>query len=294
MYDFTLLNDLSPFNNYIPKGIHDKIVSLSSEMKWIAVGSLKQDDPLGVCVASLDIDLGLLEILHLEVNAAHRKQRIGTTLLSKIQEEGIKQKAKIFSFIYPQNTPETLIIEKILKTNHWKGTRPFLIRAFFNPETFDAPMMHLHYSYPPGYKEFPWNTLKPKQRNDLLYREQQGHFSRALSPFKEEQIFEPLNSLGLEYQDRVVGWIITHRIDSDTIRYSFIYIEPSLKFRGLAAKLLMNSMLCHMKKPTKWALIEIPYLLVEPAWIRFIEKRILPSAVKVTYYRQGWSTVPYI
>lgn len=288
MYDFIQVKELFPFKDYLSKEILDKI---TPEIKWIAFGAFQQNVPLGICLASLDPIQNLLEILHLEVNEAHRNKGMGTTLLSKVEEEGIAQGASIFSFIYPLNTPETFIIEKILKTNQWKGTRPFLLRAKFNPQTFDAPMVHLSYQYPPGYIEFLWKALKPNQRKDLLYRQQQGHFSRAISPFSEEKSIEPLNSLGLEYQGRVVGWIITHRIDPETIRYSVIYIEPSLKFRGLAAKLLADAILIHMQNPTQWALIEIPYLLVPHSWIRFIEKRILPSAIQVTRYQQGWNTV---
>jgi hypothetical protein len=287
MYNFTQIKDLSPFQAYIPKEIHEKIASL----KWIAFGAFQQSSPVGICIASLDLNTALLEILHLEVDIAHRDQEIGTTLLSKTQEEASKQGARIFSFIYPIETPETPMIEKILKANQWKGSRPFLIKAWFNPETFDTPLIHLPYQYPPGYKEFLWKNLSPDQRKDLLRREQQRHFSRILSPFNDEKILEPSNSLGIEYNGRVVGWLITHRIDQEMVRYSIIYIEPSLKFQGsLAVKLMIDAMLLHLEKLTTWGLFEIPYLQVSSSWIHFVEKRLLPSAVKITRYRQGWHT----
>lgn len=290
MYESTQLNlaSLPSYNALIPKEILDQISAFSTETKLIAFGATKQGVPLGICLASLD--QYIVEVLHLA--ADHQNIEIGTTLLSKTQDEAIKQGANTFTFVYPLDTPETPMIEKILEANHWKGTRPFLIRGLFDPATFNAPIMQFNVQYPPGYKEFLWKDLKPRQRKDLLHREQQKHFAPAVSPFNEEKILEPLNSLGLEHKGRVVGWAITHRVDPETIRYSSVYVEPELKLQGLATKLLADSMSIHIKNPTKWATVEVPYLFVHPYWVDFVEKNILPAAVKITHFRQGWHTIP--
>jgi GNAT superfamily N-acetyltransferase len=290
MYEFTQLDltSLPSYNAFIPQEILKQISALPKEIKLIIFGATQKSVPLGVCIASLEQNI--LEILHLA--ADHQNLEIATTLLSKTQEEAIRQGANIFTFAYPLDTPESPMIEKVLEANHWKGTRPFLIRGLFNPATFNAPIMQLNVQYPPGYKEFLWKNLKPRQRKDLLHREQQKHFSPAISPFSEEKILEPLNSLGLEHKGRVVGWAITHRVDPDTIRYSSVYVEPDLKLQGLATKLLADSMAIHIQNPTKWATVEVPYLFVHPSWVHFFEKNILPAAIKITRYQQGWHTIP--
>lgn len=292
MYAFTLLDhdSLPNFNSFISDKIQKALSNIDPE-NLIIFGALKENTPIGICVATVYPILSLSEFLHIEVALEHRNHHIGRTLIAKTQEKAISIGAKIFTLVYPLEEPETAAIEKILAANHWKGSRPFLIRALFNPETFNAPIVQLNHKYPQGYKEFLWKNLKEKQKNDLLLREKKNHFSSIFSPFREKEIQEPLNSLGLQYKGRVVGWLITHRIDPKTIRYSCLYIEPSLKFRGVAMKLLADSMLLHMQKPTKWALIEIPYLQVPPSWIHFIERRILPSAVKVSRLQQGWHTL---
>lgn len=290
MYEFTQLNlaSLPSYKALIPQEILDQISELSADTKLIAFGATQHGVPLGICLAALD--QFIVEVLHLA--ADHQNQEIGTTLLAKTQEEAIKQGANTFTLVYPLDTPETPMFEKILEANHWKGTRPFLIRGLFDPATFNAPIMQLNVQYPAGYKEFRWKNLKPRQRKDLLYREQQGHFSPAVSPFSEEKILEPLNSLGLEHKGRVVGWAITHRVDPETIRYSAVYVEPELKHQGFATKLLADAMAIHIKNPTKWATVEVPYLFAHPSWVQFVEKNILPAAIKITRYRQGWHTIP--
>lgn len=102
---------------------------------------------------------------------------------------------------------------------------------------------------------------------------------------------EPINSLGLLYQERIVGWLITHRIDTDTIRYSAFYLEPSLRFQGAAIKMLVDSIKLHLKNPTKWGLLEIPYIQAHPSWIHFFERRLFPYAAKITKLQQAWHTL---
>ena len=49
---------------------------------------------------------------------------------------------------------------------------------------------------------------------------------KKFTPFTQEDKIEPLNSLGLRYKDKVIGWMINHRIAPDTIRYTQMYVHP--------------------------------------------------------------------
>jgi hypothetical protein len=292
MYSFIKLDQPSFFlyQQLIPENILHRIETLTPEYTLIAFGAIDQNQsPLGICLAIIDNPLRFLEVLHIEVKKEHQNQHIGRTLLASVQNEGKKHNILFSSFIYQKNSIKSFPIEKILQVNQWKGPRPFLIQANFDTLAFDPPLLNLNLSYPIGYKEFLWKDLKEKQREDLLYREYQGHFSKAISPFKEESNIEMTNSLGLEYKDRVIGWMITHRVSPEIVRYTALYVEPSHKSKGPIIKLLTDSMILHKKHPTKWAVIEIPYLQVHPSWIDFVKKRILPYAVKITHFVQAWT-----
>lgn len=293
MYEYVLLAplQLTSFRLFIPEPIYRALFLKNLDYELVSYGVFFKNKPVGVCLARLNPNLHTLEFLHLEVQETHRRQGLGKSLVASIQKEAVKKEAVTLTFIYEHDSPHSVAIEKIFKANQWQGIRPFLIRAVFHLETFNAPLIHLKYRSSPDYKEFLWKDLSKSQRENLLFREKEGHFSHVFSPFQEEQNIEFLNSLGIQYHDRVVGWLITHRLDSDTIRYSSLYIEPSLKFRSHAMKLLADSINLHKKNPTKWAVIEIPYLYVHSSWIHFIKKRLLPSAVKVTHLWQGWNTL---
>jgi len=294
MYEYKALTlpCISEYSLFLPQNIQQRISNLTPDFTLILTGASENEIPIGLCVALLDLDLQLLEILHIEVKKEYRNQHIGRTLLKQTEEGATKKGSKIFSFIYPQGGPETQAIEKIIAANQWSGTRPFLIKAFFDTPTFNALALYPDpdRAYPKGYKEFCWKSLTEAQRKDLLYREKQGHFSRAFSPFLEENILDDKISLGLEYQGRVIGWMITHRIDEQTLRYSALYIEPNFKYTGLPIKLLANAILLQQKNSIKWAVFEISYLQSHPSWLRLIKRRFLPYAFNVTYLRQAWKT----
>ena len=293
IYEFVLLNPstLPSFHPFLPEKIKQTITAPSPAYKLIGLGAINQGIPVGICLGLLNIDLHFFEFLHIEVDCEHRCRHIGRTLMAKTQKEAVKQQAKFFSFIYTKDEPETPAIEKIVNANHWEGSRPFMVKGYFNLDTFDPPLLHLNLHYPPKYKEFFWKDLKESQKKDLLFREKQGHFPVAVSPFNDEKMIEPLNSLGLLDEERVVGWLITHRIDTETIRYASLFIEPSLKFRALSMKLLVDSILLHKHSPIKKGVTEIPYLQVAASWIKLVKKRILPSAIKITYLQQAWHII---
>lgn len=284
------LHSLAHYEPLLPPKTLSEIATITPDLKLIAYGAVHEGKPIGIAAALLDRDLHTLEIQHIEVIPSERNRHVGRTLLAKVQEEATRQGAKFFSFIYPIKEPDSTAIEKIIDANHWKGSRPFLIKAYFNPVTFNASITRLNYEYPPGYREFPWKDLSGEQRRDLQFREKQGQFSRAISPFLDEEKMETLNSLGLEYEGRVVGWIINHRIDG-FIRYTAFYIEPSLKYRGLAMKLMSNSINLHRQFLKEMAFTEVPYLIAHPSYIQFVERRLVPVATKVTRLQQRWHTV---
>jgi hypothetical protein len=73
---------------------------------------------------------------------------------------------------------------------------------------------------------------------------------RDLYPFHPEEKSEPLNSLGLRYQGQVVGWLITHRLNSNTIRYSYGFIRQDLQKMGRLIFLIANAVQLQIKAKT--------------------------------------------
>ena len=173
------------------------------------------------------------EILSWFVVPSYRRQGIGKELLARIEQELQKRGCNKITINYLSsfNTP---FIEKILARQNWltPETKALVCYATTaNVENTKKPHLtqyldRLLSHLPHDYTIFPWYTLTPEEREIIEQEIHTNPLVRKFNPFWDETQLEPLNSLGLRYQNRVVGWVITHRIAPDTIRYTQMFVYP--------------------------------------------------------------------
>jgi len=287
------INLLDAYESLVPKELSSLLLGKDPQDPnsiILAYGILCETKPVGIILASCNQTLERLDIRHFFVHPSYRNQQLGHRLLLAILEEAKKLNIHFFFLLYPSEESWSPALEKILIDVDWK-IRPFMIRCLYDVDTFDTPWIHKDYHYPQGYEEFLWLELSTDEKQQLHIQQIQRAFPAAVSPFFEEDRIEPRNSLGLRFQGRIVGWIITHRIDPETIRYTTLFVERSLWHTGISMKLLADSIHLHLKNKTKWAILEIPLLQVHSSWVRFANRRLLPYADKVTHLMQAWNYV---
>ena len=295
MYHYSLIKDENSklYNSLVKEketplfslNIYDSLHS-SAEKKTLV--AYQGDTPIGIILIDHSKITKTGKLHSLYVNPSHRNKGVGTKLVFLSLEALRTENMTACVTFHTKDDPHAPFIEKILEKTRWEGTRNFMKRCYFNPYEFKAPWFHLNLSYPEGFESFLWKDLTDKERDYLRRNEKQGRFPQFLYPLKDEEIIEPINSLGLRYKKEIVGWLVTHRTDPDTIRYSSFFIEPSLKKRSLSIKLLLDSLHLHALSPTKSAFIEIPYLNVQADWLNLINKRLVPYSTEVIISMQSW------
>jgi hypothetical protein len=77
----------------------------------------------------------------------------------------------------------------------------------------------------------PWKDLAAESLDELRAR---TDYPLELSPFTEEEKIEKINSIALVVDGVIAGWMITHRIAPDTIRYTKLYMRDAHKRLGFA------------------------------------------------------------
>lgn len=105
-----------------------------------------------------------------------------------------------------------------------------------------------------------------------------------LSPFREEHLIEPRSSFGLRYQGQIVGWMITHRIAVDTVRYSALFIRPDLQSMGRAIPMLATAIRHQLEDPQVTKAMFI-VLSENAAMGKFVHCRLSPY---LTGVQQTW------
>jgi GNAT superfamily N-acetyltransferase len=262
-----------------------------SDTKVIAIGATSHGLPIGLAVVSLMIHIRLATIYSLYVHPAYRQQKVGTRLLALTQEETKKEGAATICLTYPLNEETSDACEKVLATNGWVHKRPFMIRCLFFRDQFPRHWGKKAPQYPPDTIEFFWRDLTPEDRKKLQVMQAQKVIPPSVSPFILENLIEPLNSLGLRRNGEIIGWIITHRIHFDTIRYSSFFILRQYRNLGYAIRLLSDAIDLHLQSTVPRGLLELPLLQVSRTWVQFIRRRLIPHAATVTHINQAWNDV---
>jgi hypothetical protein len=128
---------------------------------------------------------------------------------------------------------------------------------------------------PDSYSIFPWSEITEAERLALQKPEERFPWiPETLIPFIHEENFEPLNSLGLRYQGELVGWMITHRVSVDTIRYACGFLRPDLQKMGRFIPLLANAI--HIQNKANILNCICVVSLQRNAMVNFVKKRMAP------------------
>lgn len=254
----------------------------------IAIAVKEEEKPVALILASLIPIFHSAEIHSFNVLGSHLQIALGVELLTFLENELIKEKCKIAFFTYPEDNYYSLFLEKILRERNWKGPRYFKIYLRFISAAFHPPWLRNDYTYPPYFHAFPWSELTKEDIKHIHFLESQDLAPKTISPFSKQEKIDFSNSLGLRYKGKVVGWMITHRIAPDTIRYVSLFILKEFEKLGPSIKLLCDSIILQQKGDVPWADFELNLEQSPISWIKFVKRRLVPYANVVTYTRKCW------
>lgn len=209
---------------------------------------------------------------------SERHKGIGTALFNFFQQTTLIDR-KAIGFEYESESPYAPYLEKMIKKAGWSAPEFYQIRCMFDVTTFNPAWYQkwLHFN-PSSFKIFPWKEISEDERDTILMQARQGRFQPYLSPLLDEPQIENINSLGLKHKDTLVGWMITHRLNLDTIKYSALYIEKGYRY---AIWLLTQSIHLQQLSPIKWAYLEVNLKEIDRSWLSFLRKRLISHAYKI-------------
>lgn len=246
---------------------------------WIAY---QDRAPIGMIAAYSYPPVHQAQIVSLYVQSTHWLQGVATTLVKYMLSYLKAQDIQIVHCRYNLWEPSALPVESILKSAHWSPPSLLARHYYFDPHTFNPPWFT---SLDPLLsKEFALFEWKDALQQDLIEAKKwENMISGAYqySPFESTVPIAWLNSLGLRYQDTLVGWMIAHRPTPHILRYSALFVRPDLRGTSAAVGLVKESVRRHVLiEPDSLGLIEINFLTSSPYWIRFVQRKLAPWAVK--------------
>ncbi len=237
MYQFTQIEQpwqVLPYRELIFPCFRSRLLNLQPDGAVIAIAAHQDQQPVGLILAERRASGPSAEILSWVVRPRDRQQGVGTALLQYLEQTLIARGCSVVELAYVTGHSTTPQLEKILQTEAWSVPRPQMLICQTTMEKVQhAPWLQKRWRkdyLSDRYTLFPWREITAADRQKLQQTQAtQPWIPPDLVPFDYEEKFEPINSLGLRYQGEVVGWLITHRTKSDTIRYTCGYTHPVLQ-----------------------------------------------------------------
>ena len=209
----------------------------------VAVGALLAGEPVGLALASLRESTDEAEVLSLFVVAEQRGRGFGTRLLTHLQRELARRCCGSATVSYAADKPSVPALERVLRSCGWETPWPRMYICQSDRRILEAPIAQRRVEAP--FSIVPWHTVSARDRAAINARQASaGWFPVVLDPFADEMNIAS-NSFALRHEEAVAGWIITHAVAPDTIRYSSVFVDPRLRNRGLGAALFGEALRSH-------------------------------------------------
>ncbi|MEM6299562.1 MAG: TIGR03032 family protein, partial [Bacteroidota bacterium] len=202
--------------------------------------ALYNRQPVGAAIAEIFPD-GRGKVISYFVAHQLRGKGIGKKLLETL-ESGLKQKrAKVMVMRYRSDWKSVTTLESFVPKMGFTDPKTILLLCKTGKNISQAPWFD-KMSLPSGFESFNWELLSKEEKTYILNRkEKEDWYPKALDPFQlENRIYYPA-SVGLRYQDKVVGWVVTHQISEDTIQYTTLFVSPEMQRMGRAIALLVEA-----------------------------------------------------
>ncbi len=229
-----------------------RLQALQPQGMTVAVGATDLGQPIGLALAQIQPEAISAEVLSLYVSAERRNTGIGTALLNLLEEVLLKRGCENLTMVYMTGKPTTAALERLLEKCHWSVPTPRMLICKSDRRVLDAPWLKMYENIPASFTIFPWCELTNEERRTIEEQQKTDPWiPEELVPFLHEEGMEPLTSFGLRYQGQVVGWLITHRIFPDTIRYTCDWVREDLQKTGCLIAL-------HAKAHKRQAIAKIP------------------------------------
>jgi len=178
------------------------------------------------------------EIISLFALPDYRRQGLGGRILFLLEKNLVRQGCEQMEINYRSDWPGCAAVERILHKQGWEPPEDTWMLAKTTMERQARSPYINRYGLGPDYETFPWTKVTDEERQYIKEKqEREQWFQPMMSPFQNENKLEPLNSLGLRYKGRIVGWMITHRTVPDTIEYTALFVDKEHRREGQASGL---------------------------------------------------------
>ncbi len=222
---------------------------------------------LTVGLAVADLDGTQAHVRSFFVEPSHWGRGLGSGLAAALEDAVRGRGAKRIEAMYEGTSPAAGAAARVAERRGFQPSQPSTLVCRASERMRSAPWMKRPLSR--LYHIFPWGELSDAERAQL----KAARYPAALTPFPDEPV-ELLNSLGLRRDGHVVGWMLTHRLGPELIRYTSLFVDPGERALGPGMALLAEAIRRQLDNGVPFGIFGIGE--ANEPMIRLVRRRMVP------------------
>lgn len=241
----------------------------------VALGYQIFQQPVGLILGEFCAHHHCVHIRSIFVASQHQKRGIAKELLKAFAHLAAQRGYVQLELEY---SADNASIAALLQSSAWPAAEPGKIICRSDGEDRIEALMQdpwmTQYAQPDEFSFFPWRELPEIEFQQLTEEHLSQGYESGLAPQMHK--FAEVNSVGLRYKGKVVGWMLTKSLGGTRILYENLFIQPQFRTLGRAAVLLSESIKWHYQRDGA-ALCGIwQTLLSNTPMLAFIKRRLGP------------------
>ena len=267
------VSELLKYENLSFPNIKKRLTRRQNQGELLAVVAELSDQPIGLLV--VDFHAPVADIISFYVQPQHRQKGIGTALVEHLELGLLSKGCQSLTVNYKSTELTQLALEPLLKKLDWQPPQiDFVLGKTTINHLSQVPWLR-KYPFSGAFTVFPWSELTNEDCKQITKMD----YPASLDPLMDNS-FEPINSLGLRYQGKLIGWIVTHRVAEDSIRYSSLFVDKPHQKVGRSIALLSQSILAQMPTNISNCLFAVP--TKNQAMTSFVSRRLQPYLTQLS------------
>lgn len=238
------------------------------------------DRIVGLALAEVPVrpEDGGPELLSIYVQPEHRGRGLATALVEAVEDDIRRRGFEAVEAVYMTGKPSIPAVERVFEKRRWEqpGLRTITVK-FTMQEALATPWFGRG-GLPEGAEVFPWAELTAGELAQLHESNARSPWiPNSLQPWRHDNIgFDPVSSLGLRFKGAVVGWVINHRMDDRTVRFTCSFMRKDLSRRARIVPLYSESLRRLADAGCEFCTFITP--TVYPGMVEFIRRHCAPYA----------------
>lgn len=249
-----------------------KLAEVSDKGPHLALAAARGDEIVGLIYGEIEADT-TGHVRSVFVRAAHRGQRIAGALLAHLERQFTQLGCQQAKIAWMTGRASTEVLERLLHSAGWDEpvSQTLICRTderMLTWSRYGTKTMRVDEEF----TLLPWVDISDYDRESIRRRQaEEPWIPEDLIPFQYESNLEPINSLAVRHEGEIIGWMITHRVAPDTIRYTCSFMHPRLQGRFRIAPIYQQAYAIQHAAGVPIAIWMVPFQ--HRAMVNFVKRR---------------------